>query len=64
MNDGNNMTDSEYSNVWTSNDLGNPGWWTIKRWSEFMWFAQRILMGVKITFREMIAPYVRRIKGR
>jgi len=64
MNAGNNVVESEYPNVRASNSLANPGWWTIKRWSEFMWYTRQIVLVVKSTFGISIAPYVRRIAGR
>lgn len=56
MSNENIMTECEYGSVRGSNSSANPGWWTIKRWSEFMWFAQRFVPAIKSAFSRLIAP--------
>jgi hypothetical protein len=29
----------------------NPSWWTLKRWSEFMWFTQIVAKGKRAALR-------------
>lgn len=30
-----------------SGDPANPGWWTIRRWSEFMWYVHNVATGLE-----------------
>lgn len=35
----------------------NPSWWTLKRWSEFMWFTQIVAIGKRAASRMISAGH-------